>query len=263
MKLKINDLSFSYNGAKTLDGITLDIKGKEILGIVGPNGSGKTTLLKCINNKLRPKAGSVLLDDTDISRLSPRETAKNIGVVPQVSSVSFPFTVYDMVMMGRYSQKGRFEPENENDRSIVYQSLDSTGIAHMSERVITEISGGEYQRVIIARALAQEPRILLLDEVTLHLDINHQIEILDLIKMLSGKNNLAIVMVLHDLSLAARYATKAVMLQKGRIAATGTPENVISVENVRNIYGIEAEISRTRQGNFINVVPISIVAKEE
>ncbi|MFH1260227.1 MAG: ABC transporter ATP-binding protein [Elusimicrobiota bacterium] len=262
MELKINDLSFSYNSVKTLEKISLEIKEREILGIIGPNGSGKTTLLKCMNKKLEPETGAVLVNDLNILRMNSKEVAKNIGVVPQVSSVSFPFTVYDLVLMGRYSHQGRFDTENENDRAVVDQCLDRTGIAPLADRLITEISGGEYQKVIIARALAQQPKILLLDEVTLHLDINHQIEILDLIKALSEENNLAIVMVLHDLSLAARYSTKTIMLQKGRIFASGRPEEVISIENIRDIYGIEAELGRSSKGNFLNIIPVSIINKE-
>ena len=259
MKLKILDLSFSYNSTKTLDGIVLKIKEREILCIIGPNGSGKTTLLKCMNKKLKPTTGTVLVNDMNILQMNRKEVAKNIGVVPQVSTVSFPFTVHDLVMMGRYSHKGRFDTENENDRAVVYQCLARTGIAHMADRLITEISGGEYQKAIIARALAQQPEILLLDEVTLHLDINHQIEILELVKALSEEDNLAIVMVLHDLSLAARYSTKTIMLQKGRIFAYGRPENVISIENIKDIYDIEVEIGRSSKGNHLNVIPLSII----
>lgn len=262
MELKINDLSFSYNSVKTLERISLEIKEREILGIIGPNGSGKTTLLKCMNKKLKPETGTVLVNDLNILQMGSKEVAKKIGVVPQVSFISFPFTVYDLVMMGRYSHKGRFDTENENDRAVVYQCLDRTGIAPMADRLITEVSGGEYQKVIIARALAQQPKILLLDEVTLHLDINHQIEILDLIKTLSEENNLAIVMALHDLSLAARYSTKTILLQKGRIFASGRPEEVINIENIRDIYGIEAELGRSSKGNFLNVIPVSIINKE-
>jgi iron complex transport system ATP-binding protein len=263
MELEILDLSFSYNSAKTLDGIALKIKGSDILCIIGPNGSGKTTILKCMNKKLKPTTGTVLVNDMDILWMNRKEVAKNIGVVPQVSTVSFPFTVYDLVMMGRYSHMGRFNTENENDRAVVHQCLARIGIAHMADKLITEISGGEYQKAIIARALAQQPKILLLDEVTLHLDINHQIEILELVKTLSEEENLAIVMVLHDLSLAARYSTKTIMLQKGRIFACGRPEDVISIENIRDIYGIEVEIGRSSKGNCLNVIPLSIINIEQ
>jgi len=259
MELEILDLSFSYNSTKTLDDIALKIKGRDILCIIGPNGSGKTTLLKCMNKKLKPATGTVLVNNINILRMNRKEVAKNIGVVPQVSTVSFPFTVYDLVMMGRYSHKGRFNTENKNDRAVVSQCLARTGMAHMADKLITEISGGEYQKAVIARALAQQPKILLLDEVTLHLDINHQIEILELVKDLSEEDNLAVVMVLHDLSLAARYSTKTIMLQKGRIFACGRPEDVISIENIRDIYDIEVEIGRSSKGNYLNVIPLSII----
>ena len=259
MELRIRELSFSYRSAKTLADIVLEVMGNEILGIIGPNGSGKTTLLKCMNKKLKPQTGTVLVNGENILKMNSKEVANNIGVVPQVSTVSFPFTVYDLVMMGRYSHKRRFDTENDVDRSVVSECLARTGIEHMADRLITEISGGEYQKVIIARALAQQPKILLLDEVTLHLDINHQIEILNLIQSLSEENNLAVVMVLHELSLAARYSTKTIMLRKGRIFASGRPEDVISVENIRDIYGIEAEIGRSSKGNYLNVIPISTI----
>ena len=259
MELKILDLSFSYNSTKTLDSIALKIKGRDILCIIGPNGSGKTTLLKCMNKKLKPTTGAVLVNDINILRMNRKEVAKNIGAVPQVSTVSFPFTVYDLVMMGRYSHMRRFSAENENDRAVVSQCLARTGIVHMADRLITEISGGEYQKVVIARALAQQPKILLLDEVTSHLDINHQIEILELVKTLSETENLAIVMVLHDLSLAARYSTKTIMLQKGRVFACGRPEDVISIENIRDVYGIEVEMGCSNKGNYLNVIPLSII----
>ena len=263
MEFKINNLSFSYNSVKTLDGITLRIKEKDILCIIGPNGSGKTTLLKCMNSVLKPKSGAVFINDSDISHMKRKEVARNVGVVPQVSSVAFPFTVYDLVMMGRYSRKRRFEKDSSEDKSIVDECLAQTGLTEMTERYITEISGGEYQKVIIARALAQQPKILLLDEVTLHLDINHQIEILDLVRTLSLEKNFAVVMVLHDLSLAARYGNRAIMLNKGSVYASGTPEEVISVKNIRDVYGIEAEIGRSSKGNHMNVIPISTLKNSD
>jgi len=262
MELRILDLSFSYDSVNALQKLSLCVKEGEILGVIGPNGSGKTTLIKCINRKLKAKIGAVLVDDKNISQMTHKEIAKNIGVVPQISSITFPFTVFDIVMMGRYSHIGRLSTENINDEFIVNRCLELTGIKHLTDRLITEISGGEYQKVIIARALAQEPKILLLDEPILHLDINYQIEILDLVKNLTREKKLTVVMVLHDLNLAARYNDKTVLLKRGKIYASGKPENVIGIENIREVYGIEVEIGRSSKGNFLNVIPVSIINKE-
>jgi iron complex transport system ATP-binding protein len=263
MKLTIQDLTFSYNKTPTLNRIDLELRQGDMLGIAGPNGSGKTTLIKCMNRKLNPRAGTVLIGKTPLLTMKRKDIAKKIGVVPQVSSLSFPFSVYDLVMMGRYAHKGRFENDTAHDQAVVSECLARTGLRQMIDRPVTELSGGEYQKVIIARALAQEPEILLLDEVTLHLDIHHQIEILDLIRRLCLENKLSAVMVLHDLSLAARYCTRMIMLKNGRIFASGKPEEVITTDNLRAVYRIEAEIGRSSNGRFLNVFPLSSIATPE
>jgi len=264
MELKVLDLSFFYNSVKILKKISLEVKSGEVLGIIGPNGAGKTTLLKCMNRKLNPRMGVVLIDGKDISETSRKEIAKNIGFVPQLSSVSFPFTVLDIVLMGRYSHTtppllagAGILREREKDIFIAQQCLEITGIKHLSERFITEISGGEYQKVVIARALAQEPKVLLLDEPTLHLDISHQIEILNLVKNLARRKKLAVGMVLHDLNLAARYSDKILILKKGKIFASGLPEEVLNMKNIEEVYGIGVEISRSNKNGFLNIIPIS------
>ena len=257
MELKVLDLSFFYNSVKALEEVSLEVRGGEVLGIIGPNGSGKTTLLKCMNRKLNPKMGVVLIEGKNILGMSRKEIAKNIGFVPQLSSISFPFTVFDIVLMGRYSYTKGFCREREEDLSITQKCLELTGIKHLSKRFITEISGGEYQKVIIARALAQEPKVLLLDEPTLHLDMNHQIEILDLVKNLAQRKRLVVAMVLHDLNLAARYSDKILILKKGKIFASGLPEEVLNMKNIEEVYGIEVEISRSNKNGFLNIIPIS------
>ncbi|MEW6556072.1 MAG: ABC transporter ATP-binding protein [Elusimicrobiota bacterium] len=257
MELRIFNLSFSYDTIKALEKVSLEVIAGEILGIIGPNGSGKTTLLKCINRKLKPKIGTVLVDGKNIFEMSRKEVAKNIGIVPQISSVSFSFTVFDIVLMGRYSRTKRFVRETEEDISIAQHCLELTGIKHLSSRFITEISGGEYQKVIITRALTQEPKILLLDEPTLHLDISHQIEILNLVRNLAQKKKLAVVMVLHDLNLAARYSDRIIMLKNGKVFASGTPEEVISIKNIDEVYDIEVEINRNNKEGYLNIVPLS------
>ncbi|HDN97726.1 MAG TPA: ABC transporter ATP-binding protein, partial [bacterium] len=239
MKLKIKNISFSYDSVDALKNISFEAEEGEILGIIGPNGSGKTTLLKCINRVLKPKEGVVMLDDMDLSVLNQREIAQKIGVVPQQSFSQFPFTVFDIVLMGRYPYITRFGGEKKEDFDMVEECLNLCGISHLAERLIIEISGGEYQRVIIARALAQNPKVLLLDEPTLHLDINHQIELLELLKSLAKKKNLIIIMVSHDLNLASRFSDKILILKEGKIYRAGLPEEVLTPQIIKEVYGIK------------------------
>lgn len=253
------NLSFNYDSIRALQNISLEVNKGEILGLIGPNGSGKTTLLKCVNRKLRTVTGTVLIEDKDISRFSRKEIARNIGVVPQISSVSFPFTIFDIVLMGRYSRTKRFSKEAEKDISVVQRCLELAGIEHLSSRFITEISGGEYQKVIIARALAQEPKILLLDEPILHLDINHQIEILELIRGLTQKEKLAVIMVLHDFNLAARFSDKLLLLEKGSVYSTGSVGDVLTAGNIEKVFQVKVRITRDPETDTLNIIPVTIV----
>lgn len=259
MKLKIKNISFSYDSVDALKNISFEAEEGEILGIIGPNGSGKTTLLKCINRVLKPKEGVVMLEDMDLSVLNQREIAQKIGVVPQQSFSQFPFTVFDIVLMGRYPYITRFGGEKKEDFDMVEECLNLCGISHLAERLIIEISGGEYQRVIIARALAQNPKVLLLDEPTLHLDINHQIELLELLKSLAKKKNLIIIMVSHDLNLASRFSDKILILKEGKIYRAGLPEEVLTPQIIKEVYGIKVEILRSKITNSLNIIPISTV----
>lgn len=261
MELKVSDLNFSYNGIKVLEGVSLRVESAEILGIIGPNGAGKTTLLKCINGKLKPLSGRIVIDGRDIYSFSRKEIARNIAVVPQVSSISFPFLVSDIVLMGRYAHLARFGRETERDFSIVRHSLELTGTLHLADRLINEISGGEYQRVIIARALAQEPRILLMDEPVLHLDINHQIEIMELVRRLAREKNIAIVMVLHDLNLAGRFTDRLVLLNKGRIYKNGPTDEVLSCENIESVFRVKVKIIRDLETGILNILPVSTIGE--
>jgi len=216
----------------------------EVLGIVGPNGSGKTTLLRCINMVLKPKAGTVLIDGQDILELDRKEIAKSIGVVPQNSNVRFPFTVLDVVLMGRTPHMERLDRESLKDIEVAKKAMEMTNTEHLADRLIDEVSGGEKQRVIIARALAQEPKILLLDEPTLHLDINHQLELLELIRELSKRNSLVVILVSHDLNLAARYCDRMILLSSGKIHSAGRPSEVLTPENIKEVYQVVVEVSK-------------------
>jgi iron complex transport system ATP-binding protein len=246
MKLTINNLSFNYSNIPILKKINLEIGMGEVLSIVGPNGSGKSTLLKCINCILKPKHNSILIDGKDTRKLNLKELSRLMGYVPQNSTSSFPFTVFDVVMMGRkpYIHWSIGERDNE----IVAQMLDFFGIGHLAMRHFNELSGGEQQKVIIARALAQQPKLMLLDEPTSALDIRHQLEILCILKSLTQSNERSVIVTMHDLNLASRFSDRMVMLKKGEIYALGTPETVLTEKNIEDVYGIKANVSTSVVG---------------
>jgi iron complex transport system ATP-binding protein len=241
LKLTINKLSFNYTGIQVLKNIELEVGLGEMLSIVGPNGSGKSTLLKCINRILKTKQNTVLIDGKDACTLNLKELAKLMGYVPQSSTSTFPFTVFDVVMMGRkpYIHWNVGERDNE----IVAEMLEFLGISHLAMRHFTELSGGEQQRVIIARALAQQPQLLLLDEPTSSLDIKHQLDILCMLKTLAQTKERSVIVSMHDLNLASRFSDRMVMLKQGCIYAVGTPEAVLTEENIEAVYGIKANVS--------------------
>ena len=262
MELVVRDLAFSYASTPVLEDVSLEAVGGEILGIVGPNGSGKSTLLKCINQVLGPRAGVVLLDGSDLSTLTRREIARHVGVVPQDAGVGFPFTVMDLVLMGRTPHLGPLDIEGPGDLEAAERAMRATGVEQLADRLVTEISGGERQRVIIARTLCQETEVLLLDEPTLHLDINHQLEVLELIRALADERDLVVLMATHDLSLASRYCDRILLLDAGRIGAAGTSREVLTPENLRRVYGIEAHISRHEPSGSLVIIPLVTVERD-
>jgi iron complex transport system ATP-binding protein len=263
MRLKIKNINFCYDSLKALENVTFNVGDGEILGIIGPNGSGKTTLLRCINGVLQPKIGTVLIDREDISNLDRKEIAKKIGVVPQNTSIAFPFTVLDIVLMGREPHLSRFGGETKEDLEVAKNAMRLTNTQHLAERLIDEVSGGERQRVVIARALTQEPEILLLDEPTLHLDINHQLEVLELVRMLAKEKGLAVISVLHDLNLAARFCDNLMLLDSGKIISIGSPNMVLTSENIRKVYRVNVEVGRHLPTNLPNIVLISPLDNHE
>jgi iron complex transport system ATP-binding protein len=241
LKLVINKLSFNYNGFPALKDVELKMGLGEVLGIVGPNGSGKTTLLKCINRILKPKQNTVLIDGEDTSKIGLRELSKMMSYVPQNSTNTFPFTVFDIVLMGRrpYIQWSL----GERDKEIVAKILDYLGIGELAMRHFNELSGGEQQKVIIARALAQQPQLLLLDEPTSSLDIKHQLEILCILKGLAQSKHCSVIVAMHDLNLASRFSDRMLMLKQGCIFAVGTPESVLTEENIESVYGVKVHVT--------------------
>ncbi|MCL1970575.1 MAG: ABC transporter ATP-binding protein [Candidatus Bathyarchaeota archaeon] len=255
--LNVNGIECRYGSVKILSNVSLEVKPGCFLGILGPNGSGKTTLLKSISRVLKPHGGSILIDKEDIYLLKPKCVAKTMAVVPQHNNVGFNFSALDVVLMGRNPHLGNFQMENSKDVEIAKNSMKLTNTWSFADRPINELSGGEAQRVIIARALAQEPKILLLDEPMSHLDIINQIELLDLIKKLCLENNLAVLAVIHDLNMASRYCDILLLLKNGMVSAIGSVEKVMTPENIQNVFGIDSIIRKNPLTNSPYVIPLS------
>jgi len=255
--LNVNGIDCRYGSIKVLSDVTLQVKPGDFVGILGPNGSGKTTLLKSISRVLKPHGGSILLDKSDIYSLKPVDVAKTMAVVPQESAVGFNFSVLDVVLMGRNPHMGPFQMESPKDVQIARKAMELTNTWNLANRPIHELSGGERQRVIIARALAQEPKILLLDEPMTHLDIINQLEVMDLIKSLCVKDNLIVIAVFHDLNMAARYCNTAIMLKNGKIYASGKIGDVLTTENIREVFQVDAIVRENFVTNSLYVIPIS------
>ncbi|MBS3897454.1 MAG: heme ABC transporter ATP-binding protein [Dethiobacter sp.] len=243
MKIAVQNLSFTYAEHKVLTEISLTVESGNFFGIIGPNGSGKTTLLKLLSRVLRPESGLVKLGERALDSYSQNDLAKVMAVVVQDTFAGYLFSVEEIVMMGRTPYLGRFQAETLQDYALVRQALELTGCLELRQRKIAELSGGERQRVMIARALAQQPKVLILDEPTAHLDIGYQQEILDLVKRLCLTEGLTVVTVLHDLNLAAYYCNELVLLEQGRIAAAGSPADVLTAENIARVYKTAVLIS--------------------
>ncbi len=253
--IRTEKLSISYDGLRLiLDEISFGVDRGTFIGIIGPNGSGKTTLIKAMSRLLTPQNGAIYIDGREIDNFSHRELACEIGVVPQETAVGFDFTVRDIVMMGRHPHIERFSSEKSEDFEIVRHAMEVTNTLQFADRSINEISGGERQRVIIARALAQRPRILLLDEPTSHLDINNQMEILGIVRNLRGE--VTVVAVMHDLNLASHYCDRLILLHKGSIHANGTPREVITGANLKEVFGINAAIRTNQATNKPYIIPL-------
>lgn len=243
MMMDIEGLGYRYRDIPVLDGATLSIREGEILGILGPNGCGKTTLLKNLNRNLVPESGCILLDGKDISEMTKAEIARSVAAVPQGNEIRFSFTVEEIVAMGRMPFQGRFEGPSSDDLEIAREAMADVGLLDKKDRPINELSGGERQRAIIARALTQTPRVLLMDEPTNHLDVNMQFEVLDLVERLSRDKGITVVIVSHDLSMAARYCDRIAMIRNGRIMCCGTPEETLTADNMRTVFSVDAELS--------------------
>lgn len=239
MKLQVEHLSFSYQEEKKIiDDIHLHVKKGELVGIIGPNGSGKSTILKNIYRALKPDSGAVFLDGEAIYKMSSKKTAKKLGVVGQENSIPFDFSVGEIVAMGRSPHKKLLEGETEEDKKIVVNALKQVNLEHMIYKNYMHLSGGEKQRVIIARVLAQQTEFLLLDEPTNHLDIHHQLQIFDLIKELG----VTVLSAIHDLNIAALYCDRLYIVKDGKIVAFGTPVEVLTKEIILQVFDIHTDV---------------------
>jgi iron complex transport system ATP-binding protein len=255
--LKISSVDCYYGTTKALENVTFSIEGGEFVGILGPNGSGKTTLLRTISRTLKPKVGTVFLDEINIYNMKSRELARNVAVVPQETMTTFNFVALDVVLMGRNPHIERFGTESREDLAVARSVMELTNTWHLASRPINELSGGEKQLVIIARALAQEPKVLLLDEPTTHLDIGNQLQIMDLLRKICKERKLVILTVFHDFNLAARYCDSALLLSKKKIVSMGPISNVLTGENIKNVFDVDMVVKRHPITDSLYVVPLS------
>ncbi|OPY53451.1 MAG: Cobalamin import ATP-binding protein BtuD [Methanosaeta sp. PtaU1.Bin112] len=251
VKITIKDLTFSYSSNKILDDLNVIIEESEILSLVGPNGSGKTTLIKCIDRILKPK-GSILLDSRKLDEMSAVEIARVFGYVPQSSSTPLNTTVFDTVLMGRRPHISW--RVSDADIEKVADTLELLHLEKFSMRDFSQLSGGQKQKVLIARALCQEPEVLLLDEPTSNLDMKHQLDVMETISSLVKEKGISAVMAIHDLNLASRFSDKLAMLMGGKVYAVGSPNSLITESNIGYVYGIEAQVMKDLDKPY--VVPI-------
>lgn len=241
MDVKCKDIYYSIGDKKILNGVSLKVEGGQFQTILGPNGSGKSTLLKTIYRQLKPDSGQILLDGKSLDQVSLKETAKEMAVVTQFNPLQFDCTVEEIVMLGRTPHLSFLQKESERDHLLVQDALDKVGMSEKKTRYYSSLSGGEKQRVILARALAQEPKLLLLDEPTNHLDIKYQLEMLALVKKL-GINVLA---VLHDIQLACRFSDYIYLMKGGEIVAQGVPRDAVTPQSLQAVYDVQSRITWT------------------
>ncbi|MFH1007575.1 MAG: ABC transporter ATP-binding protein [Candidatus Latescibacterota bacterium] len=254
-RIEVSDVWFRYGEPWVLKGVSLKIERGDLLGIIGPNGCGKSTFLRMVAGSLRPERGSVRLFEQEAGRIKRRELARRLAVVPQDSHVAFPFTVLELVLMGRAPHLGSLGFEQERDLEIARKAMAFMDVLPLEARRIDELSGGERQRVVLARALAQEPEVLLLDEPTAFLDIRHQVDIHRLLGQLRDERGLTVVLVSHDLNLAARYCSKLALFSEGTLFAFGLADEVITQGNIEATYRADVLVERNERTGGPVVLP--------
>jgi iron complex transport system ATP-binding protein len=240
--IRMNQVTFSYSNGAVLRNVDLCVEKGEMVGLIGPNGAGKTTLIRLLSGILGARQGDIQLDGIDTRRLKRLAIAREVAVVPQQFDVPFAYRVEDVVMLGRTPFVKPWRDFSQNDRDVVLQTMDAVGISRLAARCFTELSGGERQKVVLAMALAQETGLLLLDEPTAHLDISHQVEMLELLAGINREKGLTILAAMHDLNLASAYFQRLVLLKGGAVVADGSPQHVLTSAMIGEAYSIPVHI---------------------
>jgi iron complex transport system ATP-binding protein len=259
--ITISNLNAGYYSTDILHDISLQINKGDFLGIIGPNGSGKTTLLRVFSRALKPRQGLILLNGKETARMGLKEFCRQAAFVSQDTAVNFSFTAFEIVLMGRIPHQKRLAGQTKQDLSAAHEAMVLTDTEMLKNKHINELSSGERQRVFIAKSLAQEPTVLFLDEPTSHLDIGHQIQILDMLKTLNRGKNLTIVIIMHDLNLAAEYCNRLVLLDRGKIFAAGAPETVLTYQTIESVYKTVVVVDKNPINNKPYVLLVSATDK--
>ncbi|AVQ47009.1 ABC transporter ATP-binding protein [Clostridium sporogenes] len=253
--INIQDFTIGYNNKVIVKNFNLKVDKGDMLTIIGPNGSGKSTVLKAIGRLLKPMEGIIHLDGKLLWDMSNKDIAKEMACLSQHNSAPKDMTIRRIVGFGRNPHKAWFESLNKEDEEIIDWALENTNLKHMENKKITSVSGGERQRAWLAMALAQKPKVLLLDEPTTYLDINNQIEILELVRQLNENLKLTVVMVLHDLNQAAKYSNRVLVLKNGEIQALGKPEEILNKKLIRDVYSVDMNILKNQFGEKLIFIP--------
>lgn len=255
--IETTDLGFAYDRRRVLDGVSIRTEPGEIVGLVGPNGSGKSTLIRVLSAVLDGYTGSARIDGKEIAGLARRALARRVAVVPQEPSFSFPFTALEIVLMGRHPHLGGLSFEAQHDIDLARHALERCGASELASRPIQELSSGERQRVVFAKALVQQPGALLLDEPASFLDIRYQVELYDIVRELAEEQRCTVLTALHDLNLAAEYCDRIYLLCEGAVAAGGATDSVLTYENLTRVFGTEVYVDTNTITGKLLVIPLS------
>jgi len=242
--LSVHGITVAYAARSVLRDVSFEVRRGDLVVVLGPNGAGKTTLLRTIAKVVSPKVGTVLLNGRDVSTMSTSQLMRTLSVVPQSEGSAFNFTVQDIVAMGRIPHASPLAPLSQRDREVIREAMEATDVWELRDRLFTELSGGERRRVLIAKALAQEPQLLLLDEPTANLDLHYQLEVVELLQRLNRERNITVLAVFHDLNLAAMLGQRFILMHQGRIYAMGDAEEVLTAQNIQQVYGVPVVVTR-------------------